>query len=113
MRVKLYRCRHVWLKLPTHPCWRVQRELDAAGIDYEIVRGPVMRRNRDEVEQLSGQRLYPVIAADDGRVYRADSKEMAARIRSGHLLGALAESHPGHDVHDRAHEGHAYDTESL
>jgi hypothetical protein len=113
MKVKLHRCRREWLKLGNHPCWRVQRELDAAGVPYEIVPGPVRRSQRDELEKLSGQRSYPVIEADDGRVYRADSKEMAARIRAGHLLGALASSHPGHDVHDWAHEGHAIDTESL
>jgi hypothetical protein len=113
MKVKLHRCRNVWIKFGGHPCWRVQRELDTAGIAYELVLGPVRKSKRDDLEQLSGQRLYPVIEADDGRLYRAGSNEMAARIRTGHLLGALAESHPGHDVHDRAHEAHAFDTESL
>lgn len=112
MAVKLHRCSNLWVKVG-HPCWRVQRELDAAGIEYEIVRGPARRSKRDDLEKLSGQRLYPVIESEDGRVYRAESKDMAAQIRAGHLLIALARSHPGHDVHDRAHEAHPSDTESI
>ena len=34
----------------------------------------------------SGQRLYPVIEFDNGHVYRAESKDMAAVIRAGQLL---------------------------
>ena len=37
MALKLHRCGNLWVKLGGHPCWRVQRELDAKGIDYEIV----------------------------------------------------------------------------
>ena len=113
MTMKLHRCRNLWVKLGGHPCWRVQRELDAAGIDYEVVPGPVRRSKRDELEKLSGQRLYPVIEDPDGRVYREESTAMVERIRAGTLLGAFVHSHPGHDVHDHAHEGHAIDTESL
>lgn len=112
MVVKLHRCRCLWVKVGGHPCWRVQRELNAAGIEYEVVPGPVRRGKRDELEQLSGQRLYPVIEFVDGKVYRAESKEMAARIRAGNLL-IRADTHPGHDVHDRAHEAHPTDTESM
>ena len=36
MRVKFHRCSNVWLKIGAHPCWKVQRELDAAGIEYEL-----------------------------------------------------------------------------
>ena len=38
------------------------------------------------IERLSGQRLYPVIEFTKGRVYRAESKDMATRIRAGQLL---------------------------
>jgi hypothetical protein len=86
MAVKLHRCRNVWVKVGGHPCWRVQKELDAAGIDYEVVPGPVRRSKRDELERLSGQRQYPVIEFEDGRVYRAESKEMAGRIQAGELV---------------------------
>lgn len=86
MAVKLHRCKNVWVKISGHPCWRVQRELDNAGIDYEIVRGPVGKAKRDELAQLSGQRLYPVIEFDDGSFYREQSKDMAETIKSGRLM---------------------------
>ncbi len=113
MSVKLRRCRNVWIKIGGHPCWRVQRELDKAGIDYEIVRGPVARSKRNELEQLSGQRRYPVIEFEDGSIYRAESKEMAATIKSGRLMekrgGTPGAAHDhddhGHDHHDHPHEG--------
>jgi glutaredoxin len=84
--IKLHRCRNEWIKLAGHPCWRVQKALDERGIDYELVKGPVRRGNRDDLERLSGQRAYPVIEFEDGSAYRAESKDMAARIRSGRLL---------------------------
>jgi hypothetical protein len=43
-----------------------------------------------EAPPLSGQRKYPVIEFDDGTVYRAESSDMAARIREGKLF-----SNPG------------------
>jgi glutathione S-transferase len=84
--VKLHRCKNVWVKIGGHPCWRVQRELDKAGIDSEIVRGPVGKAKRDELAQLSGQRLYPVIEFDNGSFYREQSKDMAETIKSGRLM---------------------------
>ncbi|HWH94196.1 MAG TPA: glutaredoxin domain-containing protein [Baekduia sp.] len=86
MAIKLHRCRNEWVKLAGHPCWKVQKALDEQGVDYELVMGPVRRGKRDELERLSGQRQYPVIEFEDGSVYRAQSKEMAERIRSGTLL---------------------------
>jgi glutaredoxin len=88
--MKLHRCRNEWLKLGAHPCWNVQKALDEQGIDYELVKGPVRRGKRDELERLSGQRQYPVIEFEEGRVYREESKDMVARIRSGHLLDDVA-----------------------
>jgi hypothetical protein len=75
----------MWFKLKAHPCWNVQSELDEQGIDYEVVKGPVARGKRDEVQRVSGQRLYPVIEFEDGSVYREQSKQMAATIRAGKL----------------------------
>jgi glutathione S-transferase len=90
--VKLHRCPNLFVKLGAHPCWKVQQALDEQGIEYEIVKGPLRRGKRDELERLSGQRLYPVIEMPDGEVYRAESKEMAARIASGGLGGIGAET---------------------
>ncbi len=88
MAVKLYRCSNVWAKFSGHPCWRVQKALDEAGIEYEIVKGPQRKARRTELEQLSGQRAYPVIVFEDGNVYREESSAMAARIEAGKLSEA-------------------------
>jgi glutathione S-transferase len=85
MPVKLHRCPNVFVKIGAHPCWKVQKALDAQGIDYEIVKGPLRRGRRDDLERLSGQRLYPVIELEDGTVYREESRLMAERIASGGL----------------------------
>jgi hypothetical protein len=109
--VKLHRCRNVWVKIGGHPCWRVQRELDNAGIDYEIVKGPVGKSKRDDLARLSGQRLYPVIEFEDGSFYREQSKDMAATIKSGRLMDERGAAQPadGHDHrgddHDHEHPG--------
>lgn len=84
MAVKLHRCSNLWVK-GGHPCWRVQKALDEAGVDYEIVRGPLRRGKRDDLERLSGQRIYPVIELEDGTAYREESAVMAERIRAGKL----------------------------
>lgn len=88
MPLKLHRCSMTWVKIGAHPCWRVQRALDQAGIEYEIVKGPLSRSKRDEISALSGQRLYPVIELENGSFYREEAKEMAARIRAGKLSEA-------------------------
>jgi hypothetical protein len=92
--IKLHRCSNEWLKIGAHPCWKVQKALDDMGIDYVLAKGPVRRGKRDELERLSGQRIYPVIEFEDGQVYRAESKDMEARIRSGQLLGAGTSTAP-------------------
>lgn len=88
MPVKLHRCSTMWVKIGAHPCWRVQKALDEAGVEYELAPGPVSRSKRAEIVRLSGQSLYPVIEFEDGRVYREDSRKMATRIRAGELLEA-------------------------
>ena len=86
MAVKLHRCSLTWFKAGMHPCWRVQKALDEQGIEYEVVTGPVRPGKRDQLAQLSGQRKYPAIEFEDGRIYRAESAEMAERIRAGKLF---------------------------
>ena len=86
MAIKLHRCSNEWVKISAHPCWKVQKALDDEGIDYELVKGPLRTGKRDELERLSGQRKYPVIEFEDGRVYREESNDMAERIRAGELL---------------------------
>jgi hypothetical protein len=88
MPVKLHRCGSMWVKIGAHPCWKVQKALNEASIEYEVVTGPLSRSKRTEIARLSGQTLYPVIEFEDGRVYREQSKEMAARIGAGKLMEA-------------------------
>jgi glutaredoxin len=85
MAVTLHRCPNVFVKIGAHPCWRVQKALDEAGVDYEIAKGPLRSGKRDDLERLSGQRKYPVIEFEDGSVYREESADMAATIRAGRL----------------------------
>jgi glutathione S-transferase len=63
----------------------VQKALEEQGIEYEVVKGPTRPGKRVELQRLSGQRLYPVIEFEDGSIYREESKEMAATIRTGKL----------------------------
>ena len=75
----------MFAKFDGHACWKVQKALDEQGVEYELVKGPLRSGKRDELEQLSGQRKYPVIEFEDGRTYREESKDMAAKIRAGEL----------------------------
>ncbi len=85
MAVKLHRCSVMFAKFDGHPCWRVQKALDDEGVEYEVVKGPLLPGKRGELERLSGQRKYPTIEFEDGSVYRAESSEMAEKIRAGEL----------------------------
>jgi glutathione S-transferase len=94
MAIRLHRCSKTWLHLGFEACWKVQRELDRRGIEYEVVIGPTLRGKRDDLERLSGQRLYPVIELADGTVYREESADMAARIAAGGLDAAAGSVSP-------------------
>jgi glutathione S-transferase len=78
----------MWAKFGSHPCWKVQKALDEQGVEYEVVTGPLRPGKRNQLEELSGQRKYPAIEFEDGRVYREESKDMAARIESSKLFDA-------------------------
>jgi Glutathione S-transferase, N-terminal domain len=95
MAVKLHRCSLTWFKMNAHPCWRVQSALDDQGVDYEVAIGPLRRGKRDEMQALTGQRAYPAIEFEDGSAYRAESKDMAERIRAGRLFEGRADTSPG------------------
>jgi glutathione S-transferase len=59
----LYRC-----NAPTNlicRCGKVARRLDSLGIEYSEVRVPLLRRDRHEVEELTGQRWVPVLVHGD------------------------------------------------
>jgi glutathione S-transferase len=58
----LHRCRTPtdWLC----PCGRVARELRRRGVEYEEVRVALRKRDRPEIETLSGQRNVPLLEID-------------------------------------------------
>jgi glutathione S-transferase len=86
MAVRLHRCRNEWVKIGGHPCWKVEKALQEAGIDYEVVPGPVRSSKRDHIEEHTGQRRYPAIEFENGVWYREESADMARTIREGRLM---------------------------
>jgi glutathione S-transferase len=59
----LYRC-----KAPTDlvcRCGKVARRLRSMGIDFEEIRVAFLRRDRPEIEELTGQRWVPVLVDGD------------------------------------------------
>ena len=63
MSATLHRCRTPtdWLC----PCGRVARELRRHGLEYEEVRVAWRKRDRPEIETLSGQRRVPLLVIED------------------------------------------------
>jgi glutathione S-transferase len=59
----LYRC-----KAPTDlvcRCGKVARRLRAAGIEFDEVRVQFRKRDRPEIEELTGQRWVPVLVHEE------------------------------------------------
>ena len=86
MAIKLHRCSNLWVKVGGHPCWKIEKALQAAGVEYDVVPGPLRRSKRDDMEKHTGQRLYPAIEFENGTWYREESKDMAATIAAGRLM---------------------------
>jgi glutathione S-transferase len=85
MAIKLHRCSTMWIKGP-HPCWQVQKALDDASVQYEVVKHPAIPRSRrKDYIALTGQKLFPAIQLEDGTVVREQSKDLIERIREGRL----------------------------
>jgi glutathione S-transferase len=87
MAVILHRCNAHFVKGP-HPCWRVEKALIDMGIPYEVHAGPGMpwqRSQRTELIEKTGQNRYPAVELEDGTVIKAESAELARRIRAGEL----------------------------
>lgn len=82
----LYRC-----KAPTDlvcRCGKVARRLRAMDIDFEEVRVPFLKRDRPEVEELTGQRWVPVLV--HGREVIADSHRILEYLDHVESAGARA-----------------------
>jgi hypothetical protein len=89
MAVKLHRCTGTLIKGP-HPCWQVQKALDEAGVDYEVVKHPFLRGRRKDYIARTGQAKLPAIELEDGTMIREESKDLAARVREGRLTASPA-----------------------
>jgi len=72
----LYRCRTPtdWLC----PCGRVARELRRRDVPVDEVRVPFRKRDRPEVEALSGQRQVPLLVIDGEAI--CDSKRIVEHL---------------------------------
>jgi hypothetical protein len=100
MAVKFHRCSATWIKMNGHPCWRVQKALDAAGVEYEVVKEPLSRGKRTNVIEHTHQKLLPAIELEDGTWYREESKDMVLRISKGELIQAAHEPVPESEHED-------------
>ena len=76
-RATLYRCpnRTNWLC----PCGRVARELRNQEVEFDEVRVPYRRRDRHEVEQLTGQHVVPLLVIDGQAI--VDSHRIVEYLR--------------------------------
>ena len=77
MNATLHRCR-----TPTNwlcPCGRVARELRKRGIEVEEQRVAWRKRDRDEIDALTGQRHVPVLVL--GREVICDSVRIVEHLR--------------------------------
>jgi glutathione S-transferase len=72
----LYRCRTPTDRLC--PCGRVARELRRRDVAYTEVRVPFRRRDRPEVEALSGQRHVPLLVIEGEAI--CDSKRIVEHL---------------------------------
>jgi glutathione S-transferase len=85
MAIKLHRCSGTFVKIGGHPCWRAQKALDDAGIEYELVLHSGLRFRRPEVVAQTGQRKVPYIEFEDGTTL-LESTEIASRAKNGTLV---------------------------
>jgi glutathione S-transferase len=90
MAIKLHRCTNLWVKIDGHPCWKVQKALDEAGVEYEVVKHPSFRKSKRTayIELTGGDARLPGIELEDGTVIREESKDMAERVKDGRLEAA-------------------------
>ena len=59
MAVKLLRCSGQWVKLKSHPCWKVEKALQDMGIDYERVNLPVESQQARRHHRRHGAEKVP------------------------------------------------------
>ena len=84
MAIKLHTCPNTFIH-GGHPCWKVKKALDDAGVPYEQVKEPVLRPRRKAVLEHTGQQKLPAIELEDGTWVREESKDLIRRIEAREL----------------------------
>jgi len=68
-------------------CAKVEAKLDELGLDYDRHEVPRARANRDQVQELSGQRGVPVLVDSD--------HDVTGMPESGDIVAYLEETYAG------------------
>lgn len=90
--VKLHRCSYTFLHVDADACWRLQKALDAQGVEYEIVKHGYGKseKSRADVVEMTGQKYLPVLELADGTFFRQETDDMIAKLNAGGLPGPLS-----------------------
>ena len=88
-KVKLHRCSYTFLHANADACWRMQKALEEQGVEYEIVKHGYGKseKSRSEIVEMTGQKFVPVLELADGQIYREETDDMIAKLKSGELPG--------------------------
>jgi glutathione S-transferase len=91
-KVKLHRCSYTFLHVDADACWKLQKALDAQGVDYEIVKHGYGKteKSRADVVALTGQKYLPVLELADGTLVREETDAMVSKLKAGELPGPLS-----------------------
>ena len=91
-KLKLHRCSYTFLHVDADACWRLQKALDAQGVEYEVVKHGFGKseKSRADVVKMTGEKYLPVLELGDGTVFRAETSEMIAKLTAGDLPGPVS-----------------------
>jgi glutathione S-transferase len=86
-KIKLHRCSYTFLHVNLDACYKLQKALDAQGIEYEVVKHGFGKseKARADVVKLSGQKYLPVLELADGTAYRDETDAMVAKVKAGEI----------------------------
>jgi hypothetical protein len=84
MPATLHTCPLTWLRIPTHYCYRAERALQGAGLEYVRVTHPLLCGRRVALRDQTGQSLLPVLITEHGDQI-APVTEIIAATRDGRL----------------------------
>lgn len=85
MAATLHTCPLTWLRIPTHYCYRAEKALRAADVEYVRVTHPLLRSRRVALRSQTGQSLLPVLITEHGAQI-APVTDIIAATRDGRLV---------------------------